>query len=278
MTTRKIARLYPALTIPEGDGVTVHRSIGLKGLMNLDPFLLLDEMDMPAGAPGSFGFPEHPHRGFETVTYMLSGRMEHGDTAGNKGEIGPGDAQWMTAGRGIVHSEMPTTKGEAIRGFQLWVNLPSAKKMIAPRYQDVMADTIPTVEGEGYTARLVAGVLAGQEGPVTDIAVRPLFADVTLTGGGPATLPVTPGHTVFLYGIEGTLTVAGQAVPPRTLIILTDGDTVEVAGEEDSRFLMVAGAPIGEPVARYGPFVMTTREEIMATLDDWNRGTFLTQA
>lgn len=277
MTNRVIAGLMPATSIPEGAGVTVHRTIGMPKLSVLDPFLLLDEMDMPEGATG-FGFPEHPHRGFETVTYMLSGRMTHGDTVGNKGEIGPRDAQWMTAGRGIVHSEMPTSEGEAIRGFQLWVNLPAAKKMIAPRYQDVLADTIPTVEGQGYSAHLVAGTLEGQEGAVKDIAVKPLFADVTLTGDGPARLPVSAEHTVFVYGIEGTLTIDGQAVPPRALVVLTDGDTVEVSGAEGNRFLLVAGSPIGEPVARYGPFVMNTREEIMATLDDWNRGTFLTPA
>ncbi|TNE61466.1 MAG: pirin family protein [Alphaproteobacteria bacterium] len=274
MSNRTIGRLVPAVTTPEGDGVTVHRTIGIRAISELDPFLLLDEMDMPAGAKGPFGFPQHPHRGFETVTYMLSGRMAHSDTVGNKGEIGPLDAQWMTAGRGIIHSEMPTSKGEAIRGFQLWVNLPRARKMIPPRYQDVMANTIPSVEGEGFSARLVAGSLLGQEGPVKDIAVKPLFADVTLAGGV-AHIPVPTGHTVFLYGIEGSISVAGQKVAPRTLIVLTDGDRVAIEGDAGTRLLLVAGAPIGEPVARYGPFVMTTRDEIIATIEDWNAGRFL---
>ncbi len=270
---RKIKTLFEAVAMPEGQGVTVHRSIGRQGMMNLDPFLLLDEMVLPEDAEGA-GFPQHPHRGFETVTYMLSGRMEHGDTSGNRGVIGPGDAQWMTAGRGIVHSEMPVASGEDVHGFQLWVNLPSAKKMIPPRYQNVSKREIPTVTGEGYEAHLIAGTLNSHEGPVRDIAVKPFYADITLTGEE-ATLPVPMGHTAFLYGIQGGLSVEGQSFPTRTLAVLADGDSVTVRGRPGARFLMIAGAPIGEPVARYGPFVMTTRDEIMATLDDWNKGTFL---
>lgn len=274
MTKRQILQLFAAESMPEGDGVTVHRSIGRRGMMNLDPFLLLDEMDIAADAKGA-GFPEHPHRGFETVTYMLSGRMRHGDTAGNAGEIGPGDAQWMTAGRGIVHSEMPVTEGERLRGFQLWVNLPSGKKMIAPRYQDVSHEQIPTVVGTGFEASLVAGSLDGTKGPITEVAVQPFYADVTLTKSGNITLPVPRGHTAFLYGIDSEFGVEGMPVPNRTLAVLTDGESVTVTGEAGTRFLIVAGAPIGEPVARYGPFVMNTREEIMQTLDDWNEGRFL---
>ncbi|MFC4346755.1 pirin family protein [Kordiimonas lipolytica] len=270
---RKIKTLFEAVAMAEGQGVTVHRSIGRKGLMNLDPFLLLDEMELPKDARGA-GFPEHPHRGFETVTYMLSGKMRHGDTSGNSGVIGPGDAQWMTAGRGIVHSEMPVASGEDVRGFQLWVNLPGAKKMIPPRYQDVSKNEIPTVSGDGYEAHLIAGDLNGHEGPVRDIAVKPFYGDITLTGEE-ATLPVPKGHTAFLYGIQGGLSVKGQSFPTRTLAILSDGDSVTVKGRPGARFLMIAGAPIGEPIARYGPFVMTTREEILNTLEDWGKGRFL---
>ncbi|WP_417456430.1 pirin family protein [Kordiimonas sp.] len=273
MTDRKIERLYQAVATPEGQGVTVHRTIGRQDLSVLDPFLLLDEMVLPKEAKGA-GFPEHPHRGFETVTYMLSGRMEHGDRVGNKGVIGPGDAQWMTAGRGIIHSEMPVASDEDVHGFQLWVNLPAAKKMISPRYQDVTKDTIPTVVGDGYEARLVAGELLGEAGPVRDIAVKPFFADITLTKGE-ATLPVAPGHTAFLYGIKGGFIVGEQTVPTRTLAVLSDGDRVTVKGKPGAQFLMIAGAPTREPVARYGPFVMNTREEILATIDDWNKGRFL---
>jgi len=274
MQQRQIAELFPAVSMPEGQGVTVHRSIGRRGLMNLDPFLLLDEMDIAADAKDA-GFPEHPHRGFETVTYMLSGKMRHGDRVGNAGVIGPGDAQWMTAGRGIVHSEMPVSEGERLRGFQLWVNLPSAKKMIPPRYQDVSKADIPTAKGDGFEAALIAGDLAGETGPITEVAAAPFYADITLTRSGNVTLPVPTGHTAFLYGIDSEFGVAGSPVPNRTVAVLTDGDSVTVTGEKGTRFLMIAGAPFGEPVARYGPFVMNTREEIMATLDDWNSGRFL---
>ena len=277
---RKIKSLLEAIATPEGDGVTVYRSIGRRELSVLDPFLLLDEMMLPKEARGA-GFPEHPHRGFETVTYMLSGRMEHGDRVGNKGIIGPGEAQWMTAGRGIIHSEMPVASDksgmleEDVRGFQLWVNLPAAKKMIPPRYQDIAKDSIPLIVGKGYEARLVAGTLEGSEGPVREIAVAPFFADITLTGET-ATLPVPIGHTAFLYGIKGGFTVEGKPVPTRTLAVLADGDHVTVSGHKGTRFLLVAAAPTNEPVARYGPFVMNTREEILATIDDYNKGRFLT--
>jgi redox-sensitive bicupin YhaK (pirin superfamily) len=274
MTKRKIDTLFAAEAMPEGKGVTVHRSIGRRGLMNLDPFLLLDEMDIAADAAGA-GFPDHPHRGFETVTYMLSGHMRHGDKVGNAGEIGPGDAQWMTAGRGIVHSEMPVTGGEHLRGFQLWVNLPAAKKMIAPRYQDVSKDQIPTASADGFEAKLIAGKLAGARGPIVEVEAKPLYADITLTRSGNVTIPVPKGHTAFLYSIDSEFGVESMPIPDRTLAILTDGDAVTVTGEVGTRFLLIAGAPIGEPVARYGPFVMNTREEIMATLDDWNSGRFL---
>lgn len=270
---RKIKTLFEAQAMAEGRGVTVHRSIGRKGMTNLDPFLLLDEMVLPKTAKGA-GFPEHPHRGFEAVTYILSGRMQHGDTEGNKGIIGPGDAQWLTAGRGVIHSEMPVGSEEDVHGFQLWVNLPSAQKMIAPRYQEVSANTIPTVKGNGYEARLIAGSLNGENGPITDIAVAPFYADITLTGDQ-ASLPVPLGHTAFLYGIQGGFNVEGQAVPTRVLTVLADGDKVVIKGRPGTRFLLVAGAPISEPIARYGPFVMNTREEIISTIDDWNTGRFL---
>ncbi|WP_262693356.1 pirin family protein [Kordiimonas aquimaris] len=274
MKHRSIQTLFPAQAVPEGKGVTVHRSIGRKGMSKLDPFLLLDEMDIKADAKG-VGFPEHPHRGFETVTYMLSGSMQHRDTAGNKGEIGPGEAQWMTAGRGIVHSEMPTSTGTDIAGFQLWVNLPAKDKMKAPRYQDVAYDTIPTLRGDGFTARVVAGTLLGTEGPVKEIAVKPLFADVTLTDNGTISLPLPTDHTAFVYGVTSLFDIEGKTVAPRTLAVLTSGDILQVSGDAGTRFILVAGAPLHEPVARYGPFVMNTREEIMQTLDDWNNGSFI---
>jgi len=274
MSNRTISKILPAQAVPEGKGVTVHRTIGRPGLSELDPFLLLDEMVIGANEAGT-GFPEHPHRGFETVTYMLTGSMRHKDTVGNVGEIGPGEAQWMTAGRGIVHSEMPTSDGVDIRGFQLWVNLPAADKMKPPRYQDIPFAEIPTISGEGYTARLVTGGLLEQKGPVNEIAVKPLFADITLSRTGTVTIPVPLGHTAFLYGINTGFSVEDQLVPPRAIAVLGDGAAVAVDGEKGTRFLLIAAAPIGEPVVRYGPFVMNTREEIQATLEDWNQGSFL---
>ncbi len=274
MTNRTVKQIFSAQAMPEGQGVTVHRSIGRRGLMNLDPFLLLDEMDIAADAQGA-GFPDHPHRGFETVTYMLSGKMRHGDTAGNSGEIGPGDAQWMTAGRGIIHSEMPVTQGERLRGFQLWVNLPAAKKMIAPRYQDIAKNQIPTLKGNGFEAAVIAGDMDGTTGPISEVASQPLFLDVRLTKKGSITLPITLGHTAFLYGIDSEFSIGDTHVKNRNLAILSDGDRVTVSGDENTRFILLAGAPIGEPVARYGPFVMNTHKEIMQTLDDWNSGQFL---
>lgn len=274
MTMRGIKTLFPAGATPEGQGVTVYRSIGSRGLSKLDPFLLLDEMEIGAAATG-VGFPDHPHRGFETVTYMLSGSMKHRDTVGNVGEISAGEAQWMTAGRGIVHSEMPTSYGTDIRGFQLWVNLPAKDKMKAPRYQDIAFEDIPVIDGDGYQARLVAGQLNGATGPVTEIAVQPFFADITLTETGSVSLPVEQGHTAFIYSADHDLEIAGKVIDQRTLIVLDDGNTVTIEGEKDSRFILVAGKPIGEPIARYGPFVMNTREEIMQAVDDWNKGTFL---
>ncbi len=274
MTARSIKSLFAANATPEGHGVTVYRSIGSQGMNMLDPFLLLDEMEIGADATG-VGFPDHPHRGFETVTYMLSGSMKHKDTVGNVGEISAGESQWMTAGRGIVHSEMPTSYGTDIRGFQLWVNLPASDKMKAPRYQDIGFDAIPVVSGEGFEARLVAGSLNGVTGPVTEIAVQPLFADVTLMKSGTVSLPVEPGHTAFIYSADDDLRVADSSVPRRTLAILGDGDNISISGEAKARFILVAGKPIGEPVARYGPFVMNTRDEIMQAINDWNDGSFL---
>ena len=274
MKNRSISQILPAQAVPEGKGVTVHRTIGRPTLSELDPFLLLDEMVIGSDDAGT-GFPEHPHRGFETVTYMLSGNMRHKDTAGNVGEIGPGEAQWMTAGRGIIHSEMPTSNGVDIRGFQLWVNLPAADKMKPPRYQDIPHGDIPIIEGDGYTARLVTGDLLGESGPVSEIAVNPLFADITLLRGGTVIVPVPDGHTAFLYGINKAYQVGDDLAPPRALAVLEDGNAVAVTGEKGTRLLLVAAAPLGEPVARYGPFVMNTHAEIQATLDDWNSGRFI---
>lgn len=277
MKQRILEKTFASKAIAEGQGVTVHRTIGRQGLMKLDPFLLLDEMVIPAGAQG-VGFPEHPHRGFETVTYMLSGSMQHKDTAGNSGEISAGEAQWMTAGRGIIHSEMPTSKGTDIRGFQLWVNLPAKDKMKSPRYQDIPRAEIPEIDKDSFSMRLVSGSYKGVTGPVKGIAIDPLFADIHVTGSDSFSIEIAEGHNAFLYAYDGRLSIGGVMLEERSLGILSDGDMVTVSAKTDSKFLLVSGKPINEPVARYGPFVMNTREEIMQTLDDWNSGKFIANA
>ncbi|UTW55544.1 pirin family protein [Kordiimonas sp. SCSIO 12610] len=273
MTARHIQMVYPAETMSEGVRVTVHRTIGKRGLMNLDPFLLLDEFELKPGTGA--GFPEHPHRGFETMTYMLSGAIKHTDTVGNTGVIRPGDAQWMTAGSGIIHSEMPVAgESDIIHGLQLWVNLPAADKMKAPQYRDASATNIPLIEKDGYIAQIIAGEFEGTQGPINDVAINPLYMDITLSGDGEVSIPVEAEHTVFLYVITGAVKIDSQNLEQRSLIVLTDGEKVQLSGDKNSRFLLVAGRKINEPVARYGPFVMNTREEILATIDDFNNKRF----
>lgn len=272
MTSREVAKQFKAEATPEGVGVTVHRSIGTRTQNTLDPFLLLDEFVIAAEAEGA-GFPDHPHRGFETVTYMLSGRMEHADSAGNGGIIGPGEVQWMTAGGGVVHSEMPRSNGEEVRGLQLWVNLPAAEKMTEPRYQGISAEMIPQVNlGDSGSLRVVAGSFGDTVGPVTEISVRPLYLDLRLASGGTAKVPIPEGHAAFVYCLEGRLALGDQEteIGQRFLAVLTDGDGIQVkALEGAARAVLVAARPIGEPIVRYGPFVMNTRQEIAQAIKDF---------
>ena len=275
MTSREVAKQFKAEATPEGVGVMVHRSIGTRTQNTLDPFLLLDEFVIAGDAAGA-GFPDHPHRGFETVTYMLSGRMEHADSAGNGGVIGPGEVQWMTAGRGVVHSEMPKSDGEEVRGMQLWVNLPAAEKMRDPRYQDVSAERIPEVDlGDSGSLKVVAGSFGDTVGPVTEISVRPLYLDLRLSNGGTANVPIPEGHAAFIYCLEGRLALGDQEIEvgQRFLAVLTDGDGIKVrALEGAARAVLVAARPIGEPIVRYGPFVMNTRQEIAQAIKDFQLG------
>lgn len=288
-TTERIADARPVASVidgqasVDGDGVRLTRYIGSRELNTLDPFLLLDlfESDRPDDYIG--GFPPHPHRGFETVTYLLDGRMRHEDSAGHAGVIEPGGVQWMTAGRGIVHSEMPEQEQGRLAGFQLWVNLPAARKMSAPAYQEFPAAGIATESrDDGVAARVVAGETSrGTPGPVRDIATGPLYLDVSLPGGSQfdETLPET--DNAFVFVIEGSLKVlAGEPVQDREinakqLAVLGPGSSVQIeAGETDSRFLLISGRPIGEPIARGGPFVMNTRAEVLQAFDDYQSGRF----
>jgi redox-sensitive bicupin YhaK (pirin superfamily) len=262
----------------DGAGVRMTRIIGTPQLDMLDPFLLLDcfESDRPEDYIG--GFPSHPHRGFETVTYLLAGRMRHKDNAGNEGVIEPGGVQWMTAGRGIVHSEMPEQEDGLLRGFQLWVNLPAAAKMTAPAYQEYPASGVPLEErADGTRVRVVAGATSeGTSGVVRNGWVQPTYLDVSLPAGADFEQPVGRNDTTFLFVVDGELAVGGSGapLPIRTLGILGPGDLVRVTTTDGARFLLVSAQPLGEPVARGGPFVMNTKEEIMQAFDDYRHGRF----
>ena len=261
----------------DGAGVKLNRVIGQPALPDLDPFLLLDEFG--SDDPGAYiaGFPEHPHRGFETVTYMLDGRMRHRDNTGAEGLLGPGSVQWMTAGRGIVHSEMPEQTEGLMRGFQLWVNLPAKDKLTDPRYQDIAADRIPTARlAPGATARVVAGELGGVRGPVDPGATEPLFFDLTLAPGAAVRIPTPAGHNAFAYVFEGEAEVGA---PPQTLArgriaVLSPGETTPVGSKSGARLIFVAGKPLREPVAKYGPFVMNTQAELRQAVEDFRAGRF----
>lgn len=277
--TRSIEYVIEPQMVIEGAGVRLRRSFGPSRENPFDPFLLFDHFAFNDPIEGPLvGFPMHPHRGIETVTYMLEGSTRHRDSLGNMGVIGPGDVQWMTSGRGIMHEEMPKRGPEGtVNGFQLWVNLPAAEKMGTPRYQEVNSETIPSAGEDGVVVRVVAGQLDGISGPVAEIAARPLYMDVTLKAGQEFLLPVTAGHTVVAYVFEGKGFFAGHPVEAVRMLVLGDGDQIQAqaAPESHIRFMLMAGAPFGEPIVPYGPFVMNTEAEIMQALNDLRNGTFV---
>ena len=275
---RMIERLIEPQYVIEGAGVLLRRSIAPRRSNEFDPFLLFDHFAFNDPNEGPIrGFPTHPHRGIETVTYMLEGSVRHRDSLENIGSIGAGDVQWMTSGRGILHEEMPQRGHEGnIYGFQLWVNLPAAMKMSAPRYQEVSDKTIPVVEKDGIKIRLVAGIVDGVPGPVTEIAAAPLYMDVQLAPGIEWTLPTPEGHTVVAYVFEGEGVFSDETVSSVMMIKYEDGDHIRVKTENSSvRFMLMAGAPFKEPIVPYGPFVMNTEEEIYQALEDLRAGTFV---
>ncbi len=276
-TSRKIITISPGRPASDGDGVKLTRLMGTPDIKHLDPFLLLDnfESDKPDDYIG--GFPTHPHRGFETVTYLLAGRMRHKDNAGHEGVINPGDVQWMTAGRGILHSEMPEQQDGLLQGFQLWINLPAKDKMTAPRYQEYAAAHIPReTVAPGVEIKVISGTTdQGVEGIVRGIATAPLFLDITLTKGQPFSQQVPKSHNGFLYVIEGRVSVEGMELKERHLGILGTGDHVTLtAGAEGARVLLLAGQRIDEPIARSGPFVMNTEAELKQAYQDYRSGRF----
>lgn len=273
---RPVAKLVRGMPANDGDGVKLTRIIGGPALEGLDPFLLLDEIRSDEGADYIGGFPEHPHRGFETVTYVLAGRMRHGDNKGNSGLLTPGSVQWMTAGRGILHSEMPEQEGGLMWGFQLWVNLPAANKMMPPRYQDIEPSRVPEVTlAGGVKVRVLAGTLGDTKGAVEDIVTEPTLLDIALPAGGEIVMPVSPTHNAFTYVFEGNIAIGEQdaRVVRGQIAVLGAGDAVKLAGGP-GRVLFAAGKPLNEPVARYGPFVMNTPDEIRQAIADYQSGRF----
>ncbi len=276
---RELAHVVRGRPTADGAGVKLTRIIGQPALEMLDPFLLLDEFRSDTAADYLAGFPEHPHRGFETVTYLLAGRMRHGDNQGNRGLLSAGSVQWMTAGRGIVHSEMPEQENGLLWGFQLWVNLPAADKMTAPRYQDIAPERIPEIElGADARARVIAGTLGDVTGPVQGIATEPVYLDVRLDIGATVALPLPPAHNAFVYVYQGKARIG--ATPAHELVrgdlgVLGLGERLAVsAPTAAARLLVVAGKPLNEPVAKYGPFVMNTPAEITQAIEDYRAGRF----
>jgi redox-sensitive bicupin YhaK (pirin superfamily) len=277
MTERRIFRRVRGMDTADGAGVKLKRIIGQPALDMLDPFLLLDEFRSDQAGDYIAGFPEHPHRGFETVTYMLAGHMQHGDNHGNRGDLGPGSVQWMTAGRGILHSEMPQQENGLMWGFQLWVNLPAKDKMTEPRYQDIAPERIPVVQpAAGVEVRVVAGEFGGASGPVSGIATAPIYLDLSVQPGATISVPLPEAHSAFAYVFEGeSAQVAGETLARSELAVLTKGEAVTIAGgDKPARVLLVAGQPLKEPVARYGPFVMNTPEQIHEAIADFRAGKF----
>jgi len=277
-TQRQVVHLDQGAPATDGAGVKLTRIIGTPTLDMIDPFLLLDafESDQPEDYIG--GFPDHPHRGFETVTYLFAGQMRHKDSAGNEGVIKPGGVQWMTAAKGIVHSEMPEQIDGLLMGVQLWVNLPASAKMSEPGYQEFPAEEVALEQWtSGSSIRVIAGTTErGTTGPVNNHHVSPTYMDAQLKAGDTLQQPLDPGHNALIFCVDGEITIGGgdQAIGTRTLAVLGDGQAVSVQAHKDSRFLLIAGRPIGEPVARGGPFVMNTRAEVLQAFEDFRNDRF----
>lgn len=298
--TRNIHKVLKSKPTIEGAGVHLKRVFGHGEVPLFDPFLLLD--DFRSDNPNHYlkGFPWHPHRGIETITYVLKGDVEHGDSLGNKGIISSGDVQWMTAGSGIIHQEMPQgDKNGRMYGFQLWANLPSSEKMREPSYRDIINEQIPEIKLEnGTSIRIIAGEVSGIQGPVKDIVIDPEYLDISIPANSTFTFPTQPGHTVFAYVIKGQGHFCKEMNPPNhtaegknyfathrvpfiedeTIVLFEDGEEIVVFTEQhDVRFLLVSGKPLGEPVAWYGPIVMNTQEELQTAFEEYEQDTFIKQ-
>ncbi|MGO4327231.1 pirin family protein [Cupriavidus sp. 2TAF22] len=280
--SRAVDRVVRGIATSDGAGVKLTRVLTQNLQRRLDPFLMLDAFGTDSRDDYIGGFPDHPHRGFETITYMLAGRMRHRDSAGNEGLLENGGAQWMVAGAGVVHSEMPEQEDGRMEGFQLWLNLPAADKMTAPWYRDLPAAAVPTVAlPNGATVRVLAGASHGMAGAVTRPVTEPLYLDVTLPAGQHFSQLLPPGHNAFLYTYRGEISVgtgdSAAVLEAQRMGVLDNAagaDGVSVTAATDSRFLLIAGRPLGEPIVQYGPFVMNTQEQIYQTLADFREGRF----
>jgi redox-sensitive bicupin YhaK (pirin superfamily) len=274
---RTVERLVQGTATSDGAGVRLTRVLTQNLQRRLDPFLMLDAFRNENPDDYIGGFPDHPHRGFETVSYMIAGRMRHHDSAGNAGLLGPGGVQWMTAGSGLIHSELPEQEAGLMEGFQLWLNLPARDKMIAPNYRDIPSESIPEfTTAEGVRVRVIAGESRGVVGAVQRPHTEPLYLDLHLPAGSHFVQAIPPGHNAFAYTYRGAVDIAGSEVVDRQMAILANdgGEAVLIAAAEASRVLLIAGRPLGEPIAQYGPFVMNTGEQIQQTLRDYQAGLF----
>ena len=273
----RLTRFVPAMATSEGAGVTVHRSIGTPALRNYDPFMMLDQFSSDNPDDYIAGFPDHPHRGFNTFTYMIDGDMQHKDSMGNTGNLGPGGAQWMKAASGVIHSEMPKQENGLMRGFQLWINLPAANKMDAPEYQEYTSDAFPMVETTDYKAKVIIGKIGDKKSPIVDDITEVSYFDVQLNAGKLFQFDLAVDNNSFLYIFEGSGKFNGQTIPLNTLIQPGTEDKVSdfIAGEHGARLLVVSGKPINEAVVQYGPFVMNTKDEIDQAMRDYQSNNFV---
>jgi len=278
-SVRTVKKIFSGRPTLEGAGVRLSRIFGFREVPLFDPFLMLDDFGSPNPDDYMAGFPWHPHRGIETVTYVLAGAVAHGDSLGHQGVIGAGEVQWMTAGGGIIHQEMPELRPEALRGFQLWVNLPAARKMMAPRYRNIRAADIPEVDGpSGARVKVIAGRYRGTTGPAGDIIVLPTYLDIALPGDAVFEDEIPRDHKTFAYIFEGAgiFEPKGEPLPAGRAVLFGNGPEVKIQAESEGlRFLLVSGRPVGEPVAWRGPVVMNTQDELDRAFEDYRNGTFL---
>jgi len=278
VSTIEIKKIVKAIQTSDGAGVKLKRSMGIPELDFIDPFLMFDEFGSENKDDYIAGFPDHPHRGIETVTYMLNGKFRHEDSTGNKGDLGPGSVQWMTAAGGIIHSEMPIMKEGKLHGFQLWVNMPAKLKMGKPSYQNIEPKEIPEFKDQEKKIKIIAGKYQDKIGPVKGISVDPIYIDVELEKDKIFNFIIPSSHNAFVYLVNGEIKIGNkkhEQLKNSNLICLQNGDDLSVFANKKSKFLVIAGKPIGEPIARGGPFVMNTKEEILKAVQDYHSGNFV---